>query len=170
MTLQVSFDCCLCEFNANSEEMINYHYLWSHEKWRGHCENPNQIDTETEANSIINNITHTLRKKWSGKIEEGTSTQLNYYELKECIGLLQRLDELDWAKPNILYSKRLLKSLQLLDEYEKRDEYQYNTLYTYSKEKAIKRRDSEDQLEEHEKSVKKLSLEIDEEMKREKEN
>ena len=166
MTLQISFSCCLCEFNANSEEKINYHYLWTHGKWRGNCESPNKISIKSEADNIVKHIIHELKKP--GKYDE----ELNYYDLRECMGLLQRLDELNWAKPEILYRNMSAKEKGLLKEYERfgnpptGNKQIYPTSYKYSKEGAIKQRDYEDKMQENEDLVKRLVKEIDEEIKR----
>ena len=166
MTLQISFDCCLCEFNAKSEEMINYHYLWTHGKWRGNCESPNKINIKSEADNIVKHITDIVKKP--GKYDE----RLNYYDLRECVGLLQRLDELNWAKPEILYRNKSHAEKLLLKEYERygQNRRTYPTSYKYSKEGAIKQRDFEDKMLENENIVKRLVIEIDEEIKKEKEN
>ena len=163
MTLQISFDCCLCEFNANSEEMINYHYLWTHNKWRGNCESPNKINIKSEADNIVKHIIDILKRP----------VTLDHYELRECVGLLQRLDELNWAKPEILYKYSTHAQRQLLDEYQQFGQKPYRihkTCYKYSKEGAIKQRDFEDKMLENENIVKRLVIEIDEEIKKEKEN
>ena len=159
MTLQISFDCCLCEFNANSEEMINYHYLWTHGKWRGNCESPNKINIKSEADNIVKHIIDILKRP----------VTLDHYELRECVGLLQRLDELNWAKPEILYRNKSHAEKLLLKEYERygQNRRTYPTSYKYSKEGAIKQRDFEDKMLENENIVKRLVIEIDEEIKRE---
>ena len=112
------------------------------------------------------NLTDILKKP--DKYDE----ELNYYDLRECMGLLQRLDELNWAKPEILYRNKSHAEKLLLKEYERygQNRRTYPTSYKYSKEGAIKQRDFEDKMLENENIVKRLVIEIDEEIKKEKEN
>jgi hypothetical protein len=173
---QIVFDCCICSYKTNSEEKINYHYLWSHDKWRGNCESPNKINIKTEADNIVKDITNTIntinykhklvvnRKVFNLKegffIDYGNSDNLRFFE--KLFGLLKRLDQLNWAKPTVLYTKKSKNLLNIYNDFK----YHIQVDYKYTKKNVIRQRDFEDKMQKEEDLIKKLTKEVDDELMR----
>jgi len=150
MTLNISFDCNFCDHTTDNEESHNSHLLWTHNQWRGYCGNPNKISVKSESESIIRYITTGLR-----------SDHFNHHEIA---GLLHRLDDLNWARPNILYTKfgkRFLKEYNL-------DEFPHLKLtpinYKFSKEGIKTQREDEDIQQKEDDLMQKLIKEVNDEI------
>ena len=182
--VEIMFNCCICNYKTDNEENINYHYLWSHNQWRGNCESPNKINIKTnsfEPNSIVlkkryleslpcNRIWEVIflykRARKNPRIfnaKEGFTHYRNR-QLDEIFGLLKRLDQLNWATPNILHTYNARNFLIIYNESK---EY-VNTNYRYTKKNVIRQRDFEDKMQKEEDLIKKLTKEVDEELMREK--
>lgn len=172
---QIVFDCCICSYKTNSEENINYHYLWSHDKWRGNCESPNKINIKTEADNIVKEViflykrarkNHRIFNAKEGFISPISGTyemsEHDQRELYEIFGLLKRLDQLNWATPNILHTYNARNFLIIYNESKR----YVNTNYRYTKKNVIRQRDFEDKMQKEEDLIKKLTKEVDDELMR----
>jgi len=155
--MSLSFSCCICEFKTNNEEDINFHYLWTHNQWRGNCESPNKINTKTEADNITKRIISYVRY-----------FRRTHTEIHSIARLLNRLKELNWAIPHILYTKQ---GESILHEYENSIFLQgLKPDYSFSKKGALTQREYEDKQQAEEDLVKQIVKEIDEEKELKKQN
>ena len=175
---KIIFNCYICSYKTNSEENINYHYLWSHNKWRGNCESPNKINIKTEADNIVKDITNTIntinykhklvasRKIFNSKegffIDYGNFDNVDFFS--KLFGLVKRLDQLNWAKPTILYTKKSKNLLNIYNDFK----YRIEVDYKYTKKNVIKQIDFENIMQKEEDLIKKLTKEVDSELKRNK--
>ena len=165
--VEIMFNCCICNYKTDNEENINYHYLWSHNQWRGNCESPNKINIKTEADNIVKEVIllyKRARKNHSIFNAKEGFTHYRNRQLDEIFGLLKRLDQLNWATPNILHTYNARNFLIIYNESK---EY-VNTNYRYTKKNVIRQRDFEDKMQKEEDLIKKLTKEVDEELMREK--
>ena len=165
--IEIMFNCCICNYKTDNEENINYHYLWSHNQWRGNCESPNKINIKTEADNIVKEVIFLYKRaRKNPRIFNAKEGFTNYREpeLEEIFGLLKRLDQLNWATPNILHTYNARNFLIIYNESK---EY-VNTNYRYTKKNVIRQRDFEDKMQKEEDLIKKLTKEVDEELMREK--
>jgi hypothetical protein len=176
--IEIMFNCCICNYKTDNEENINYHYLWSHNQWRGNCESPNKINIKTEADNIVKDITNIIntinykRKSVANRIvfnsKEGFFIDYHNYDnhdfFRKIFGLLKRLDQLNWAKPTILYTTKSKNLLNIYNDYK----YNIDVDYSYTKKNVIRQRDFEDKMQKEEDLIKKLTKEVDEELMREK--
>ena len=154
MSQKISFKCCLCVYTIDNEEAINYHYLWSHNQWRGNCESPNKISIKSEADNIIRELNNIIKY------------HSEYRQFDRCAKLINRLDELNWARPQILYTRL---GEPILNEFERDDKYHQRRIkelgadYSHSKKGATTQREMEDKEQNEIDLCKRLSNEIDEE-------
>ena len=165
--VEIMFNCYICNYKTDNEENINYHYLWSHNQWRGNCESPNKINIKTEADNIVKEVIFLYKRARKNprifNAKEGFTHYRNR-QLDEIFGLLKRLDQLNWATPNILHTYNARNFLIIYNESK---EY-VNTNYRYTKKNVIRQRDFEDKMQKEEDLIKKLTKEVDEELMREK--
>ena len=157
--MSLSFSCCICEFKTNNEEDVNYHYLWTHNQWRGNCESPNKINIKTEADNIIKRINDIFRYR-------------KYHIAEDIAKLVNRLKELNWALPDVLYKK---KAEWFMAVYEEDTPYGKHLRtskpdYSFSKKGALTQREFEDKQQAEEDLVKQIVKEIDEEKELKKQN
>lgn len=162
MSKSISFSCIMCDFKINNESDLNYHYLWIHNQWRGNCESPNKISVKTEADNIIKLITDTIKFN---------QTFLNNRDFEDIVKLVNRLKELNYKLPKILFLKQGELFLY---------KYEFNTSgfinkkshdswlkglgsdYRFSKKGAKTQRELDDKTLSEENLIKKLTKEVDE--------
>lgn len=148
LIMSKNFKCYQCDYKTDSEESLNGHSLWKHNSWRGNCENPNKIDSQTEADSIKKRITDIVR--WN-----------QHNRTDELIKLLNRLNEMGWAKPSICDTK---KAEEFMEKYWRLG-YQYGCEYSYSMKGQTTKREAEDKQWDEEQEMAKIIREVDEEIK-----
>lgn len=142
-----NFKCYQCDYKTDSEESLNGHSLWKHNSWRGNCENPNKIDSSTEANAIKKRIKEIIM--WN-----------KHNNIVEMSKLLNRLNEMGWARPSICDT---MKAEEFMEKYS-RFGYQHGCDYSYSMKGQTTKREAEDKEWSEEQEMARIIKEVDEEI------